>query len=708
MSEISSPYNFVPLSPFILRPDWAEKVSHDHPFSDGVCGEVDIKIEATSPLCVGGEQKSAELHSASQVLFNRTPDGQLAIPGSSLKGMLRNVLSIASFGHFRQVEDRRLSVRDISKANNFYSKAMNGRSVSTGWLTFEQGRWQLAPCRYVRVLHEKIITHFNLDEKTWTDRRNKTAEARYKLLKGIQALQFDKQAYKYDCKEEAAMLGQGDQHGFLVVTGQAGAGYKDAKGKKREFIFYPPDAKALVIGQQVMADFMFIHSASAEWEYWRPQVNTVKPGIPVFFHSDDSGQVKSMGLARMYRLAYEYTLHDAIGHTHGAHLQDDTPALAELIFGLIGDGGNESLRGRVNIGTALLQSECKPTLTSPMVLSSPSASFYPAYIRQPAPDSYRTLMDKDVELAGWKRYPVRKVISTMHRAENTNVQVKLETLPSGVQFLGKLRFHNLRLVELGALLWALDFGQRKYHRHSIGTGKPYGYGQVMITTTASKLRCNIPNDSDDAALLLAARLAFDDLMQQAWQEAVGDLEADWQKSPQLTQLLAMADPGEAANQNLDYPANPKTFSEYKTRNERLSPYAAVVKAAEPVATQALFTSAVPARRVEQLILAVEEKQAAEEAKQKKAAERKDMNVEERLLADLIDLSEKLGGAGSKTSEASLAKLFNRAYSVAEKWTTEQVAKLIEIAKSTDIRAASLDITSPKLGKAIKKILRDYG
>ena len=49
---IKSPYNFVPLTENIYYPDWSEQVSHDVPFSDGESGEIEIKIEAKSPLFV--------------------------------------------------------------------------------------------------------------------------------------------------------------------------------------------------------------------------------------------------------------------------------------------------------------------------------------------------------------------------------------------------------------------------------------------------------------------------------------------------------------------------------------------------------------------------------------------------------------------------------------------------------------------------------
>ena len=45
----NSPYNFVPLAPFVLYPEWAAQASHDHPFEDGLSGELAIKLINHTP-----------------------------------------------------------------------------------------------------------------------------------------------------------------------------------------------------------------------------------------------------------------------------------------------------------------------------------------------------------------------------------------------------------------------------------------------------------------------------------------------------------------------------------------------------------------------------------------------------------------------------------------------------------------------------------
>ncbi len=47
---IPSPYNFVPLSEHVFFPDWAEKVSMDVPFSDGISGALKVRVTARTSI----------------------------------------------------------------------------------------------------------------------------------------------------------------------------------------------------------------------------------------------------------------------------------------------------------------------------------------------------------------------------------------------------------------------------------------------------------------------------------------------------------------------------------------------------------------------------------------------------------------------------------------------------------------------------------
>lgn len=104
MDRIRAPYNFVPVADRVYAPEWASKVSHDAPFREGLSGRVAYRVVAETPVFVrGGEPET----------FFRTPDRRFALPGSALRGMLRNVVEIAGFAKFARVNDHTYGVRDL-------------------------------------------------------------------------------------------------------------------------------------------------------------------------------------------------------------------------------------------------------------------------------------------------------------------------------------------------------------------------------------------------------------------------------------------------------------------------------------------------------------------------------------------------------------------------------------------------------------------
>lgn len=211
----------------------------------------------------------------------------------------------------------------------------------------------------------------------------------------------------------------------------------------------------------------------------------------------------------------KHSTHDLRGTLHDRDELD----LVEAIFGKVGKKPEDALRGRVAFGTAPLTNpgEVRLALRKPTVLGSPKPSYFPTYLRQPldphqatrlpGSEKYRTYMDDGAELAGWKRYPVHQLdqvdLPKLNAANQDarQVQIELQTL-SGKngqrpRFESRLHFHNLRPVELGAVLWALRFGARgaSVHRHAIGMAKPHGFGQIAITLGGDGLQTASPTSA---------------------------------------------------------------------------------------------------------------------------------------------------------------------------------------------------------------------
>jgi len=175
-------------------------------------------------------------------------------------------------------------------------------------------------------------------------------------------------------------------------------------------------------------------------------------------------------------------------------------------------------------------------------------------------------MDDKAEIRGWKRYSTCPYDGAPPQAPTDNVAVTFRPLPKGTTFHGSINIHNLTKIELGALLWAVTFGESEKCCHTLGMAKPIGFGRVKINITASHLM-----SANGATVDLSqCRAAFVEYMNT-------QCHGHWQDSPQIKTLLAMADPTYRPPMKICYPVLGKgkgnnQFAEFKTKKKVLLNY----------------------------------------------------------------------------------------------------------------------------------------
>ncbi len=638
MSDIPSPYNFVPASQhiqFVTGP-----FSQDHPYRDGVCGAIEVAVTNETPLFIRGTSNVEESYQL---------NGVWAIPGSSLRGLIRNVVEIASFSRLGPVNDLRFGFRDLQNRplyGQYMASIANGLptpKVSACWLKRVAGSdldVDITETNETQVVATLDVVDFmkvedGLLEPLLTDRQfrlgdRNPAPARYAAL-GIKpgerrSVTFPAREGKV--REHGAKLegyealgevrrsdpaGRERITGTLVVTGQPSErrpntikNHGSGNPKHHDFLFYGTRRQTFPVTRRALDDFEFIHTADAEkhgqrstpnpeWGFWRGAFDKGDP-VPVFAIFRPAGQsatgreVRSFGLASMFRLAFDYTVGDACKETQPevASTQVD---FAEAVFGRVPRGKKhpahpddpESLKGRVSFDSLVASSvgpeqEC-PTVE--VVFGAPKPSYYPNYVENgissaewgaavpngaPVSGAYRTLMDKTATLRGWKRYLLQDAVPRPRLPEKVqdHQKTRFRPLKSGTTFTGKIRVHNLRLHELGAILWALDFGREGDCRHGLGLAKPYGYGRVRIHVGSVDLAAN---DGRGGDLEAAARQAFSDHME-TWAEKKR-VPAGWRRSLHVENLLHLARPVPGNPSALQYPTlKPNMFTTAKRPENR--------------------------------------------------------------------------------------------------------------------------------------------
>ena len=641
MSRIPSPYNFVPASNHIHFVEAA--ISQDHPVKDGVCGSIGIAVTNETPLFIRGTKKSAANDGEHAYRLGDC----WAIPGSSLRGMIRSVVEIASFSRLGPINDLRFGFRDLQNRDLYgvHMAAISNKTptpkVSACWLTKTNVdlNADVTPENEDDVVAAVDVIDFmkvenGLLEPLLQDRSFRLGDRngagrRYAAL-GIRPGELREAtfpAHAEKVREHGAKLegyqtigevrrsdpaGRERIKGVIVITGQpserrpnAPKNHGSGNPKHHDFLFYGAPRLRVSVTRRQFVDFEFIHGADAEkhgqrttpnpeWKFWQPSFDGGNR-VPVFaiFEPSQSGsdrKLRSFGLASMFRLAFEFRTTHALRETQK---DVDSPQLdfAESMFGRVPKKRTEeeteigALKGRVSFDTLVADTgdARNETTTVEAVFGAPKASYYPNYMENgassdawgtsvpnggPVSGHYQTLMDRGAKLRGWKRYRLQAAVGSPALPDKVQEHqiMRFRPLKPATVFTGKIRVHNLRLLELGAILWALDFGGEpgEAARHALGLAKSYGYGRVRIEVRSTQL---IANDGRGGDLTSQARAEFVAHMERWAQEK--RIPGGWRKSLHVENLLQIARPVSGNPAELAYPTlRPNLFTAAKKPENR--------------------------------------------------------------------------------------------------------------------------------------------
>ncbi|MDR0682458.1 MAG: TIGR03986 family CRISPR-associated RAMP protein [Dysgonamonadaceae bacterium] len=568
MTTIKAPFNFVPVSENVFFPDWAGQISHDIPFEDGESGIIELKITAESPIFVrnghtkkdGEEKNDGEDKNNVYKSFSKIGD-KYFIPATSIKGAIRNVLEIMSFGKMRLDKNAMFAQREWDN-ENLYPMKKEQNKLFCGYLRQKGDDYEIIDCgKPYRIGHKRIDEKLNNSdfEKFFSQRRGinlndkysikgkefdpKTSIFKYELIKtnkkitSIQRFDIDDEFCNEYRNNRLKFSDTGKYLGRLVLTGQPDkwvwprpTNLTPNAGKYYEFVFLEPEENSthFPFPKEKFNHFKFIYSESPEWDRAKKLLD--KEGVPIFFRKTPQGDIQDLGLAFLYKLPYDHSPFDTLGTQH----KDETnPDLAECLFGFINlkDSNDTSktisLKGRVQFSPAF-SDNAKPDEDTILTLNSPKASYYPLYIQQNGRNgivsTYNTYNNSII--SGWKRYMVRKDIWGAKTEYNPTLDTIIHPIRKGSVFTGKIRFYNLKKVELGALLSALTFHNTNECYHQLGQGKPYGFGKIKLELLKIKFSSN-------------QEVSTIELMEQ-FEELITKKIKNWNETEQIKELFTMA------------------------------------------------------------------------------------------------------------------------------------------------------------------------
>lgn len=505
----SAPYNFVPLNDRIVE---AEPIpSFDRYHKDRFTGYIDLTIETLTPLYIRDTltmeefRQKEEYEKEKKTFINPdffSPGGIIRIPGSSLRGMIRTLVEIVSYGRFEFFDDRRLyfrAVGDTSRLGIDYRDTMTDQSdyyfpkIKAGILKRIDRDYYIHPSKelegtqiykinfdkttrivdgtkdfkltdfefkeiYFKPTTPDLHIHYRIDKKTG----NKVSfKLKYAKLASVSLSKDANHPYK----------------GFIIASGHMDK-------KHMHWVINEPDdsQKEIKVPESVIKEYKNDNQRNAPNLLAKADN---KESVPCFYVTDNSDNIISFGHTGMFRLAYRKT----IGQHIPTQLQStDKIDIATAIF-----GDEKNFASRVFFEDAINEKNASPFLKMdiPKILSGPKPTCFQHYLEQKS----ENLTNHPKNLAHYNSdNPIRGYKLYWHRDGNDWIETdkeninkhqtqytKITPVKPGTLFHGRIRFENLSKVELGALLFVLDLPNGCAHK--LGMGKPLGLGSIKITPT---------------------------------------------------------------------------------------------------------------------------------------------------------------------------------------------------------------------------------
>lgn len=529
MSYIGAPYNFVNISNKVYRTQ--EMIQpHNVLDPDKISGEIEYEMRAETPIFISrGKSKD---HAEE---FYKNVYGREAIPGSTVRGMVRSNVQILSCSSYRNdIQNSRLMYRSVADSKSptaqTYKTILGSRpkivgtkdgkkvtvtvlkNVTAGYLYHAYGQYYIIPTKQrcvdkssgkqnYYVASERIMRK----KENW-DNFSKLPQEKLqyvdgnfkKVIKNGRPHYIGTQNPKYHpyfmdiwyqlkgtdrvaaiCPREtgAPEKMQNFQKGTLVSTGEISE-------KKAVYIVPEMDLEAeriAIPGEDV----------SSYLRDYRNKENQINKDDREFYMLPENGKIKPVfyiwnegklyfGFTPHLRLFYDKDIFAGLSENQKQEGLDYN----RLMFGYADTEG--AYKSRISFNDAVLAGEAKRLPPAEMILAEPKPTSYADYLKSPDPKKPVVSYNDDFKLRGVKQYWLKHEIDLQEiksngNQENKNIKTVIRPLDRGSVFKGKIRFTNLSEQELGMLLWGLILDENC--QLNIGKGKPYGYGRIDVKAT---------------------------------------------------------------------------------------------------------------------------------------------------------------------------------------------------------------------------------
>ena len=591
----AAPYNFVSLPEKILPSeierveDFAEHIS----IRGKISGEILLELETLTPLFIGGNPSDGTKTFA--------PTGTPIIPGSSLRGMFKNIFKIVTCGAFRGRTDSQRKGEDFNDEHIYFRCLMKINALP----------WT----RDLNALYKNRMESLGRDGKPHKNARpgflirtvdnkffiapllpNLERKNDFIMIKDFQKnfgpIQFKDSRIYWDGKIAYCLTGnQWAKKTEKLLSREEYEKFKDSlkglpEAERTKKIHSTNHGKQIIRYTKIdYVDWSREHwlelpddvRTSYEHDRNRRGVNLfqcsgilsraqlkelvenlpaeVKTLVPCHF-LEEGGKVTAFGHGQCFRIPYR---NPTSGAVTGALNDTGVVDFADAVF-----GREKFWASRVYFENAVPVGELRTLEKSAAhPLMQPNPTSYQLYLAQNPPLNHWD--SPKVKIRGYKMYwhcgfadwhatDAEKNLD-VGKAPEKRMTKDLTPLAKGAKFRAKIRFKNLSAVELGALMMVFDLNGAENPAYKIGQGKPLGFGSVKITpqlfVESDDAYAEIfdaagwknPYRAEDAAEYLDAFKNYlaEKNLTSSWQKIMGELNAilDWAKKPAAKKIEPM-------------------------------------------------------------------------------------------------------------------------------------------------------------------------
>ena len=532
-----TPFNFIPFDPKVtpVHPEIATLPSFSSLDPLRKSGHIDYTIENLTSIAIGAAtpKKRNENNTKEVQGFFKDGNGKYAIPGSTIRGLVRSNAEILSFSDpGDMIADSKLLFRSFASNSkslrNAYSQQMKDSTDEKANITGVQVGY-ICCCEDSSGKHYEIhpvkpftqlLPYIPIKEYTMEDGKRIVNPELDKIFKTHPdyrmyinsndpdpIINSDYKSYRMDISNAITfdlvngkpVFGSGPYKGILVNSAQMGK--EDSNTKKCHYLI-PIEEN----GTSITIDPEYIDAYNKDYERNCIQNRKLKSNPRFYALPNKVGEKKlfffkchktenrliGFGPSLYFRAFYPHSVGETVPNNY--QRKDGHIDYVHAMFGFVkipnGDT-NLSYRSRLSFQNATTQATVASS-PSKAVLLEPKATAIKIYLEQPSdnPDYYKTYATDGAISRGYKVYHKRENVlpSDTHCDKYGNpkdissIESMFTTIPKNSEFHGRIIFENLTEAELGLLLLSIQYHDGNNDTFMIGKGKPYGYGKVKITS----------------------------------------------------------------------------------------------------------------------------------------------------------------------------------------------------------------------------------